>query len=175
MNAFWYRVKNLGNRLRGLPQECYSIAGLKITAELRAVHIKADGTRTDLGVLGRRVVTTAGVNYLATCFTNTVEPENMNYHDCGTGTVAESTSDTTLGTPFGGSRVAGTQSTPGSTNIYQTAATISFSGTFAITEHGIFSASSSGTLLDRTKFSAINVNSGDSIAFTYQLTLPSGG
>ena len=170
-----YWLKNLPNRLRGIPQEVYRIGNLKMVSELRAVHIAADGTRTDLGVLGRRVITTAGVNYLATCFTNTVEPEAMNYHESGTGIVAEAIGDTALGTTSGVARVAGTQTTPGSTNIYQTAATVSFVSTLAITEHGIFSASSAGTLLDRTKFSAINVVSGDSIAFTYQMTLPSGG
>ena len=50
---------------------------------------------------------------------------------------------------------------------------MTFDATAAIVEHGIFSqaATGGGTLLDRSVFSAINVASGDSIQFTYDLTL----
>jgi hypothetical protein len=48
-------------------------------------------------------------------------------------------------------------------------------GTLAITEHGIFSASSAGVMLDRSVFSAINLTRGsDSLQTTYDLTVPSG-
>lgn len=170
-----YWLKNLPNRARGIRQEYRHFAGVGTLAQLSAVHIAADGTRTDLGVISRRLVTTAGVNWLATCFTNTVEAETLNFHDCGTGNTAESVGQTTLVTPFGGSRVAGTQSTPGSTNIYRSVATIAFSAGFAIVEHGLFTASTSGTLFDRSLFSAINVINGDSIQFTHETTFPSGG
>lgn len=170
-----YWVRNLRHRLRGLPQELYKVADLKNRAQLTARVFRADGTVEELGTLSRRVVTTSGVAWLATTFTNTVEPETLNFHDCGTGGTAEAVGQTTLVTAFGGARVAGTQSTPGSTNIYRSVATISFSGSFAITEHGIFTASTSGTMFDRSLFSAINVVSGDSIQFTWELTLPSGG
>jgi len=43
-----------------------------------------------------------------------------------------------------------------------------------VTEHGLFNASSAGTLMDRTVFSAINVVNGDSIQFTYELTATAG-
>jgi hypothetical protein len=170
-----YWLKNLPNRARGLRQEYRHLAGVGTLAQLSAVHIAADGTRTDLGVISRRLVTTAGVNWLATCFTNTVEAETLNFHDCGTGSTAESVGQTTLVTPFGGSRVTGTQSTPGSTNIYRSVATIAFTTTLAIVEHGIFTASTSGTMFDRSLFSAINVINGDSIQFTHETTFPSGG
>ena len=105
-------------------------------------------------MVGRRVITTAGVNYLAACFTNTNEAENFNWHEFGTGTTAEAVGQTALITPSGVARVSGTQSTPGSTNVYQSQATTSFTSALAITEHGIFSAVTGGTLLDRTLFSA---------------------
>jgi hypothetical protein len=170
-----YWVRNLPNRMRGLPQEAYRLAGLSTQAQLGVTVLRADGTVEELGVVSRRVVTTTGVNWMATTFTNTAEPETLNFHDCGTGTTAESAAQTTLVTPYGGSRATGTQSTPGSTNVYRSVATISFSGTFAITEHGIFTASTSGVMFDRSLFAAINVASGDSIQFTWELTLPSGG
>jgi hypothetical protein len=170
-----YWLRNLGHRARGARQELMRIAGIGTLAELRATHIDANGVRTDLGVISRRVVTTAGVAWLATAFTNTVEPETLNYHDCGTGTTAEAVGQTTLVTPYGGARATGTQSTPGSTNVYRSIGTVTFTGTLAITEHGIFTASSSGTLFDRSLFSAINVVNGDSIQFTWDVTFPSGG
>ena len=80
-----------------------------------------------------------------------------------------------MGTAYGGARATGTQSTPGSTNIYRSVGTVSFTSTLAITEHGLFTASSGGTLFDRSVFSAINVLNGDSIQFTWELTLPAGG
>lgn len=189
-----YALRNLRHRLRGLPQEAYRLAKLKTSAELRLVKFTAcerdaRGTvlldslgiplaynqRLDYGVVSRRVVTTTGVAWLATAFTNTVEAETLNFHDVGTGTNAEAVGNTGLQTSYGGARATGTQSTPGSTNIYQTQATFSFSGSFAITEHGLFTASTSGTLFDRSVFSAINVVSGDSLQTTHQTTFPSGG
>lgn len=146
---------------------------LEFVSELSAIHIKADGTRINKGVLSRRVVTNAGVQYLRDCFTNTSEPENINWHDSGTGVGAENVTDTTI-TAAGPARVSGTQSTPAS-NQYRTVATVSYTSTLAITEHGLFSASTSGTLWDRSVFTAINVVNGDSIQFTYTLTINAGG
>jgi hypothetical protein len=124
------------------------------------------------------IVTTAGVAYMAADFASGgVSPRisAFNFQDSGTGTNAAATTDTALQTPTGGARVAGTQTTPGSTNVYKTVATISYTSTLAITEWGLFSASSSGTLWDRRVFSAINVLNGDAIQFSYSLTIPAGG
>jgi hypothetical protein len=131
----------------------------------------------NLGLVAVRVVTTAGVNYLVDCFQNsTGSPMDVfKYHDSGTGTNAESSSDTALQTPCGESRDAGSQAEGSSANIYKTVATHQYSGSFAITEHGLFSAASAGTLWDRSVFSAINVGNGDSIQFTYELTCNAGG
>jgi hypothetical protein len=176
-----YVLRNLPSRLRGLKQELARVpliqrfSNIGALAALSVKVIRADGTIEQYGVVSRRLVTTAGVNWLATAFINTVEPETLNFHDCGTGSTAEATGQTTLVTPYGGSRVSGTQSTPGSTNIYRSVATIPFTSTLAIVEHGIFTASTSGTMFDRSVFAAINVINGDSIEFTWELTLPAGG
>jgi len=97
------------------------------------------------------------------------------YHDSGTGVAAEATGDTTLGTPCGEARDLGTQIEGATANIYKSVATHTYAGTFAITEHGLFSAASGGTLLDRTLFSVVNVVNGEKIEFTYELTVTSGG
>lgn len=144
----------------------------------------ADGSVTDYGLLGRRVVTDAGVAFLASAFDNTVEPEIMKYHGFGTGTTAEAAGQTALvtelTTEYATDNTRPTGSQAHSSNTYTTVGTLApdSGGTLAITEHGIFSqaANSGGTLWDRTKFSAINlVASADSLAATYVLTLPSGG
>lgn len=146
--------------------------------ELHAKIIRGDGTVLDLGCLGRRVVTTAGVNYMRDDFNagaGSADISLFKYHDSGIGTNAEAVGDTTLQTPTGDARVTGTQ--VGSVaKTYSSVATIAYAADKAVTEHGIFSASSSGTLWDRTKFAAINVVGGaDSITFTYTLTINDGG
>ena len=122
-----------------------------------------------------RVVTTAGVNFLVDDWDNTAtDITTFNYHDSGTGIVAEAVGDVGLGTPCGEARDAGTKSQP-TANQLRTIATHTYAATFAITEHGIFSATTAGTLWDRSVFTAINVVSGDKIEFTYTLTVNSGG
>lgn len=123
-----------------------------------------------------KMVTTVFVNLL----TDALQGEQaafhtLRFHDSGTGTVAEAIGDTTLGTPCGEARNEGTYTEGASANIYKTVATHTYSGSFAITEHGVFSAASAGTLLDRSVFSAVNVVSGEMIEFTYQLTTNASG
>ncbi len=130
-----------------------------------------------LSLLVFGIVTTAGVNYMASDFASggvTPTISGLKFHDSGTGTNAAATTDTALQTPSGTARSSGTASNP-SANIYRSVATISYTGTLAITEWGIFSAAAAGTLWDRRVFSAINVVSGDSIQFTYNLTVNAGG
>jgi hypothetical protein len=78
-------------------------------------------------------------------------------------------------TTDGESRATGTQVEGASANIYKSVGTIAYTTTKAITEHGLFNDATAGTLMDRTKFAAVNVVSGDSIEFTYQLTVSAGG
>lgn len=136
--------------------------------------VSPDGTVVDYGLVSTKVVTDVGVQFIVDAFQNLTEVELFKYHASGTGTTAESAAQTALVTEVA-ARATGTQVEGASANIYRTVATISYSGTFAITEHGIFSATpSGGTMLDRSVFAAINVQSGDSITFTYELTFPAG-
>jgi hypothetical protein len=133
-----------------------------------ASHLRADD-------LGSGVVTTAGVTLLAADWTNTTATLKLsNYHDSGTGTTAEAVGQTTLVTGTGNTRVAGTQTNP-SGGQYRSQATLGYTATAAITEWGLFTASSGGTLWDRRVFTAINVVNTDSIQFTYTLTCTAGG
>ncbi len=152
-------------------------------ASLRAVLIHRNGDREDFGIVGFRLVTTDGVAYLVDAFQNTVEIENMKWHGAGTGVAGEDTTDVGLGTEIttglnpDNLRVNDSVGEGATANIFRTIGTLLFDNTFAVTEHGIFSqaATGGGTLWDRTTFAAINVVSGDSIKFTYDLTVNSGG
>jgi len=162
-------LSRLGNILKGNEGTC------KITGTLSARVIRKDGTIEDKGVVARKVVTTAFVNKLVDALQAAAYINTWKYHDSGTGTTAENASDTALVTPCGDARDTGTQIEGASANIYKTVATHTYTATKAITEHGVFDAATVGTLLDRSVFSAINVNSGDKIEFTYELTCTAGG
>lgn len=83
--------------------------------------------------LGSGLVTNAGVNLLAADWTNvTAALKQSNWHDSGTGVTAPTISDTVMQTPTGNARLPGAQSNV--SNVYQTVATLSYGGVFAITE-----------------------------------------
>lgn len=143
---------------------------------LYAKLIRVDGSVVDYGVVSRRVVTTAFVNYMVDNMqAETTQWGDFKYHDSGVGTTAAAVGDTDIETTDGESRATGTQGEGSSANIYQSVGTISYTTTKAITEHGLFSQATGTTLLDRHVFAAINVDNGDSIEFTYELTVSSGG
>lgn len=128
----------------------------------------------------------AGIISLATAFTNAgaaiitnritqagTAPKNIGW---GTGTTTAAVSQTALVTEAApttsGGRTVGTESrTTGSqtNDQYTVTGTVTAGGTLAITEAGTFDAVSAGNMLIRSDFSAVNVVSGDSIAFTFNL------
>lgn len=93
-----------------------------------------------------------------------------NYVAWGTGAGTTSATDTTLFSETG-SRTAGTstQQTTSTTNdTYQVVGTLTAGGTLAITNAGLFDASTSGNLFVKGDFSTINLTTGDSIQFTFK-------
>lgn len=140
---------------------------------LYAAKVHADGTVEDLGLICTKVVTDAGVAAIVDAFQALFTISNFKYHASGIGTTAEAASQTALVTESA-TRATGSQTEGASVNIYKTVGTINYTSTLAITEHGLFSAASAGTMLDRSVFAAINVQNLDSIEFTYELTVPSG-
>ncbi len=151
-------------------------AGMLFDTNLRATHIR-DGKVLKEYNLGSGTVTTEGVTYMAADMAGGASDINLFlYHDSGTGTTASAIGDTDLQTPAGPTtRATGSQSA--STNTYTTVGTIAYTGTLAITEWGLFTTASRATTViwDHKVFSAINVVSGDSIQFTYVLTITAGG
>jgi hypothetical protein len=158
------------------PGQAILTAGQMFDTKLVARHIR-DGEVLREYDFGSGVVTTEGVNYLAADFAAGANDINLfKFHDSGTGTTAAAIGDTDLQTPAGPTtRATGSQSA--STNTYTTVGTISYTGTLAITEWGLFTTAARGTteIWDRKVFTAINVVNGDSIQFTYVLTITAGG
>jgi hypothetical protein len=149
-------------------------------AELFLTVIRADGTTKDLGCVARKKVTGSFVTDIVACLAvaspytvSTTAFQAYKFHAMGTGTNAEANTDTALQIDSGVSRVTGTQVKAGTASAptYTSVATMAFTSTLAITEHAVFNASTSGTMLDRSVFSAVNVVNGDSIQATYVLTI----
>lgn len=184
MNPIDYRIRNSRKIFaaciaKGARRLANANGILTMMGDLSAVWVRGDYRKApkvvDLGLLGHRSVTNAGVDYMATdFFDGSVDITTFDFQDAGTGNTAENVTDTALQTPWGGARVSGTPTHPGA-GLYRSVATITFNAGFAIVEHGLFSASSAGTLWDRTVFSAINVVNTDAIQFTYTLTINAGG
>lgn len=132
-----------------------------------------------------------GLRLLATVFTSVgtsivtnrmiqagTAPKNIGW---GVGTGGAAVGNTALGTESApttaGGRTVGTESrtTITATNDnYQVVGTVTAGSTLAITEAGLFDAVTAGNLLIRSDFSAVNVVSGDSIAFTFGLKFVAG-
>ena len=143
--------------------------------KLEATLFKRDGSIVRYGVLSYRVVTNAFVAFLVDQLqTETSVFGDFKYHDAGTGTTAADAADTAIETTDGVARSTGTQ-TESSAPVYVSVGTITYAGNVAVTEHGLFNDPTAGTLLDRHVFAAINVVSGDSVQFTYSLTISAGG
>ena len=114
------------------------------------------------------LVVSAGKTYIASRMVGTSSTV-MGYMAIGTGTGSPAAGDTTLGTEA--NRQALTAFTSSTNTVTATATFPAGSGTGAITEAGIFNASSSGTMLCRTTFPVVNKASGDSIAITWTVTV----
>ena len=182
-----WRLRNFPNLWRGLWRVALARAfGFQLAyggVYLDILH--ADGSRTPLGLASLRVVTTAGATKLVD-FLRALDTiaANFKFHGFGTGTNAEAVGDVALQTEettqyaVDNTRPTGSQTNNGAT-VYRTVGTYSpDSGTNPrpITEHGIFSAASGVSLLDRSQFAVVNlVPAADSLQATYDFTINTGG
>jgi hypothetical protein len=126
----------------------------------------------------RNLIGNAGEAYLVDAWQNLVELETMKFHGMGTGATAAAEGDTALQTELttqynpDSTRATGSL-TEASASVFRTVGTNTVDATAAVTEWGLLSqaATGGGVLWSRVVFSAINVASGDSIQFTYDLTV----
>lgn len=173
------RVSRIAKWRRRLSNALYAMQGAPVMYSQLSVrhYIAAENKWIDYGVVCCKVVTDAFVDFMVDQLqTETSIWGDFKYHASGTGVGAEDAGDTALGaeveTPRPGS---GSQTEGASSNIYKSVETITYTGTHAITEHGLFNAATGVTLMDRSKFAAINVENTDQIQFTYELTCTAGG
>jgi hypothetical protein len=121
------------------------------------------------------LITNAGRALISGLINGSGSPAAATYIAVGTGTTAANATDTTLQTESstsGLSRAAGTVSlitTSVTNDTAQVTKTFSVTGTVAVTEAGLLNASSTGTLLCRQVFSAVNVVNTDSLAVTWKV------
>jgi hypothetical protein len=140
---------------------------LKATGMVHVERINADGKVVEQFDVKNLVVTT-GKNFIASRMVGTSDPV-MSHMAIGTGTVAPGASDIALGTQVG--RVSLSGSSALNNSITYTATFPAGTGTGAITEAGIFNASSGGSMLCRTTFPVVNKQAGDTIAVTWVVTV----
>jgi len=103
--------------------------------------------------------------------TSALAASTAKYVAMGTGAGTAAATDTTLFTEVE-TRTSGTQSqqtTSVTNDTYRVVGTVTATATRAVTNAGVFDASSAGNLLVKGDFSTINLASGDSIAFTFNL------
>tara|TARA_R100001460_G_scaffold25838_1_gene52111 strand:+ start:2547 stop:2972 length:426 start_codon:yes stop_codon:yes gene_type:complete len=114
------------------------------------------------------LVVTAGKNYVASRMKDTTKSA-MSHMEIGTGTAAPAANNTVLGSAA--HRQALTSTTVSNNVVTYVASFAAGDGTGAITEAGLFNASSSGDMLCRTTFSVVNKGSQDSMTITWEVTV----
>lgn len=121
---------------------------------------------------GSNVVVTNGKEFLASFLYSAAAAASTftcKYIGIGSDATAEAASNTALGTEL--SRATGTVSYV-SNQIYQVRATFATgSGTGAITEYGLFSSNTAGTMLARDTEAVINKGANDTLTVIAQITI----
>ena len=142
---------------------------LKATGLVKIVHTNAAGEIVKEFQVPNLVVT-AGKQHIAAkiaAITNT--PPAMTHMGIGTGTATPGAGDTALITQTGRVSLAG--AVVSTNTITYTATFPAGTGDGAITEAGIFNASTAGTMLCRTTFPVVTKAAGDTIAVTWVVTV----
>ena len=114
------------------------------------------------------LVVTAGKGYIASRMKDATATA-MSHMAIGTGTTAAAANQTTLVTEA--NRQALTSTTVSGAAVTYSATFGAGNGTGAITEAGLFNASSGGTMLCRTVFSVINKGAADTLTVSWTVTV----
>jgi len=139
------------------------------TGELKITVTAPDGTVKHEQEV-KNLVVTAGLGFIASRMAGT-SANVMSHMAIGTNNTAAAAGNTALGAES--ARVALTSTTP-------TGAAVAYVASFpagtpasltAITEAGIFNASSSGTMLCRTVFQPVNKDVNDTMSITWTVTM----
>ena len=116
----------------------------------------------------KNLVVTTGKGYVASRMKDATATA-MSHMGVGTGSTAAAAGDTALGSEVDRNALAST--TVSGANISYVATFAAGDGTGALTEAGLFNASSSGTMLCRTVFAVVNKGASDSMTITWTVTV----
>lgn len=141
---------------------------LTLKGRLDIVVTAEDGTVKQRESVKNLVVTT-GKNFVASRMAGT-SSSVMSHMAIGTGTTAAAAGDTTLGSQSARVALTSTTATDNDVVYVATFAAGTPASAAAITEAGIFNASTGGTMLCRTVFSEINKGTSDSLTITWTVT-----
>ena len=143
---------------------------LKVTGAVSIKLTDEHGAVVDSREIPNLVVS-AGRTFIAASMLKTTSnsPAAMTHMAAGTNSTAAAAPDTALGAEVG--RVALTSSTSSGNVVTYTATFPAGTGTGALTEAGIFNASSAGTMLCRTVFSVVNKGASDALTITWTITV----
>tara|TARA_Y100001970_G_C14161705_1_gene818925 strand:- start:752 stop:1177 length:426 start_codon:yes stop_codon:yes gene_type:complete len=114
------------------------------------------------------LVVTAGKGYVASRMKD-ASATAMSHMAIGTGSTAAAAGNTALGSES--ARTTLTSTTVSGADVTYVDTFAAGTGTGAITEAGLFNASSGGTMLCRTVFSVVNKGSSDSMTITWTVTV----
>jgi hypothetical protein len=145
------------------------LENIKANGALSVVLTDAQGNVKDTREFKNLVVTT-GLNYIVSRMKDATATA-MSHMELGIGSTAAAAGDTALGSAIAASRTALTSTTVSTNTITYVASFAAGTGTGAVTESGIFNASSAGTMLCRTVFPVVNKQSGDSMTVTWTITV----
>jgi hypothetical protein len=141
---------------------------IELTGELKLTLTNEGGDVTQEMIVPNTVVT-AGKGFIASRMNTTTT--TMSHVELGTGTTGANVANTTLETIISSSRTALTSTTVTANAVAYVVTFPAGTGTGAVTEAGIFNASSSGTMLCRTTFSVINKAAADTLGITWTITV----
>ncbi len=141
---------------------------LKLRGDVAIVVKDKDGKVKDSREIHNLVVST-GLEYICSRMAGT-SAGVMSHMAVGSGTTAASAGQTDLVSALG-SREALDSTSASSNTITYVSSFEAGEGTGAVTEAGIFNASSSGTMLCRTVFAVVNKDADDTMSITWSITL----
>ena len=141
---------------------------IRLTGELKLTLTNEGGDVTQEMIVPNTVVT-AGKGFIASRMNTTTT--TMSHVELGTGATGAVVGNTTLETIISGSRTALTSTTVTANAVAYVVTFGAGVGTGAVTEAGIFNASSGGDMLARTVFSAINKAAADTLGITWTITV----
>ncbi len=141
---------------------------LSVEGRLSVVLLDAQGKVKQSQDIPNLVVN-SGLAFIASRMKDTTDAA-MSHMAVGSGSTAAAAGNTALGSQIG-SRVSLTSTTVTANAVAYVATFSAGTGTGAITEAGIFNASTSGTMLCRTVFDVVNKGADDTLQITWTITL----